>query len=469
MKICSTEKEFIEAVAPAAQKACKRYGFYLPSVLIAQACKELGYAIPSYWDNKGVRGLVEENNMVGIKRQILNKSWVSLGLSVWPGKYLSKLTPEVYGNEQVIIPDDFRIYDNPEQSFCDYLCFMRWGAYQVGGEPKYYGKIKNLKDPASLIRQVHSLGYATGPTYSSGVISIVNKHNLTKYDNLSAVVPSDYYPHAAKKEKEKPSVNSPLVNYTRLSPFNSGKRTRPIDRITPHCYVGQAAVEDMCAWFATTANCSCNYGIGKDGRVALVVREDYRSWCSSSSVNDQRAVTIECACEKNHPYEFNPVVYQKLIDLCADICRRNGKKKLLWFGGKETTLNYDPASDEMVLTVHRWFAPKACPGDWMMARMGDLAAKVTAALGGNLTPGGTTPTDGATKVYRVQLGAYKERSNAERKVRQVSSAGFECFITDPGSDGMIRVQAGAYNIKANAEMRLAEIQNAGFDAFINEN
>ena len=75
MKVCASEKEFIEYVAPFAQKVCKRFGFYLPSVLIAQACKEVGYAIPGYWDNPGVRGLVEENNMVGIKRDLLNKSW----------------------------------------------------------------------------------------------------------------------------------------------------------------------------------------------------------------------------------------------------------------------------------------------------------------------------------------------------------------------------------------------------------
>ncbi len=93
MKICTTEKEFIEAVAPAAQRVCKRYGFYLPSVLIAQACKENGYGIRAYWDNPGVEALVTYNNMVGIKRDLLNKTWVDIGLSVWTGKYINKKTP----------------------------------------------------------------------------------------------------------------------------------------------------------------------------------------------------------------------------------------------------------------------------------------------------------------------------------------------------------------------------------------
>ena len=131
---------------------------------------------------------------------------------------------------------------------------------------------------------------------------------------------------------------------------------------------------------------SSNYGIGPDGRVGMYVEEKNRSWCSSSNANDQRAVTIECASDTTEPYAFRDVVYQTLIKLCVDICKRNGKTKLLWLGDKAKTLNYNPKPDEMVLTVHRWFANKSCPGNWMYARMGDLAKKVTAALGGNTNP-----------------------------------------------------------------------------------
>lgn len=66
---------------------------------------------------------------------------------------------------------------------------------------------------------------------------------------------------------------------------------------------------------------------------------------------------------------------------------KNGKKKLLWLGDKNKTLNYAPAADEMILTVHRWFANKSCPGNWLYARLGDLAARVTAALGGSSSSG----------------------------------------------------------------------------------
>lgn len=147
-----------------------------------------------------------------------------------------------------------------------------------------------------------------------------------------------------------------------------------------------------------------NYGIGEDGRIGMYVEEKNRSWCSSSNANDQRAVTIECASDTTEPYAFKDVVYQKLITLCADICKRNGKKKLLWLGEKDKTLSYEPKSDEMVLTVHRWFANKSCPGNWMYARMGDLAEKVTTQLGGGIS--GNTETEHPEKLtegyYRVR-------------------------------------------------------------------
>lgn len=221
-------------------------------------------------------------------------------------------------------------------------------------------------------------------------------------------------------------TNSSLVSYTKLSPNHSGQRTHSIDRITPHCVVGQCSVETLGNIFLPTSRqASCNYGIGVDGRVGMYVEEKNRSWCSSSNANDQRAVTIECASDATEPYAFKDVVYQTLIKLCVDICKRNGKSKLLWLGDKDKTFAYSPKADEMVLTVHRWFANKSCPGSWMYARMGDLAAKVTAQLGGGTS--GDTEADYPEKLtegyYRVrkawsdsksQKGAYKILSNAKK-------------------------------------------------------
>lgn len=115
-------------------------------------------------------------------------------------------------------------------------------------------------------------------------------------------------------------TNSPLVVYTNLSPNHSGQRTHSIDRITPHCVVGQLSAESICGCFISPSRqASCNYGIGKDGRVSLCVEEKNRSWCSSSAANDQRAITIECASDLTHPYAMNSAVYTSLIKLCTDM------------------------------------------------------------------------------------------------------------------------------------------------------
>ena len=105
-----------------------------------------------------------------------------------------------------------------------------------------------------------------------------------------------------------------------------------IDRITPHCVVGQRSAEGLDGWFyKSSTRASSNYGIDKEGRVGMYVEEKNRSWCTSSNANDQIAVTIECASGTVEPYTMNEVVYDRLIDLCVDICKRNGKKKLFWY------------------------------------------------------------------------------------------------------------------------------------------
>lgn len=220
-------------------------------------------------------------------------------------------------------------------------------------------------------------------------------------------------------------TNSKLVDYKRLSPNHSGLRTHTIDRITPHCVVGQCTVETLGSIFMDrNYEASCNYGIGKDGRVALIVEEKNRSWCSSSGLNDQRAITIECASDKTAPYAMNSKVYASLINLCVDICKRNGKKKLLWLGDKNKTLNYNPKADEMVITVHRWFANKSCPGDWLYNRLGDLATEVTKRLSGSSEQKPSTSV-----LYTVQVGAFSKKSNAEAQMAKLKAAGFDAFIT----------------------------------------
>lgn len=226
--------------------------------------------------------------------------------------------------------------------------------------------------------------------------------------------------------------NSSLVSYSLLSPNHSGARTHKIDTITPHCVVGQLSCESIAGCFnSSAAQASSNYGIGKDGRVALIVDEGNRSWCSSSKANDQRAVTIECASDKTAPYAMTDAVYAKLIELCADICKRNGKKKLLWLGDKTKTLNYNPAADEMVITVHRWFKNKSCPGDWLYSRLGDLASKVTAKLGGTASP--TTAPDSSLPAVPFSVKVLVDDLNIRTSPSSANNSNLTGKVTGKGT------------------------------------
>ncbi len=278
--------------------------------------------------------------------------------------------------------------------------------------------------------------------------------------------------YAAKKPAENEGgnkmSNSTLVDCIVRSPNHSGQRTHSIDTLTPHCVVGQLTAETIGACFPAGRDASCNYGIGLDGRVCLIVDECNRSWCSSSNSNDQRAITIECASDMKEPYAMKSAVYEKLVKLCADICKRNGKTKVLWLGSKEKTLAYTPKSNEMVLTAHRWFANKSCPGDWLYSRYGDLANRINALLGSNSSGGSDNTGNGSGSVmYRVQSGTYSKKANAEAQAAKMKAAGFETIIKNAG--GLYKVQTGAYSKKANAEAQLAKVKAAGFDAFITTN
>ena len=174
-------------------------------------------------------------------------------------------------------------------------------------------------------------------------------------------------------------TNSPLVTYTKLSPNHSGQRKHAIDTTTIHCVVGQLSVETIGNIFAPTSRqASSNYGIGKDGRIGMYVEEKNRSWCTSSSANDNRAITIEVASDTKHPYAVNDKAYAALLDLVTDICRRNGIKKLVWSTVKNDRVNHLNGCN---MTVHRDYANKSCPGDYLYNLHGEIAAEVNKRLG----------------------------------------------------------------------------------------
>lgn len=316
-----------------------------------------------------------------------------------------------------------------------------------------YANLKGVTDPYEYCRLIREDNYATDLEYVNKLTRIIDQYGLQKYDVLLRGEKMEY-------------TNSPLINYTKLSPNHSGKRNNKIDRLTPHCVVGQLGAEAIADCFPSGRGASCNYGIGFDGRIALIVEEKNRSWCSSSAENDRRAITFEVASDKTHPYAFNNEAYQSLINLSIDCCRRNGIKRVLWFGDKDTSLAYEPEDGEAVITLHRWFKAKACPGDWMYERMSQYAAAVNEGLGNGVEVEKPVekPSIDSQLLYRVQCGAYKVKLNADILLIKVKSCGIDAFITQV--DGLYKVQVGTYSVKANADAQLAKMKKLGFDCFI---
>lgn len=256
--------------------------------------------------------------------------------------------------------------------------------------------------------------------------------------------------------------NSALVNYTKISPNRTSPRKNKIDTITIHCVVGQCSVETLGAIFAPSSRqASSNYGVGYDGRFGMYCEEKDRSWCSSSAANDNRAITIEVASDTTEPYAVNDKAYAALLDLVTDICRRNGIKKLVWSTKKSERVNHLNGCN---LTVHRDYANKSCPGNYLYERQGAIAAEVNKRLGASAAEP-ETPSSGTNTLYKVQTGAFKQKSNAQAPEKKLKAAGFDTYVVNTG--GYYKVQVGAFGKKANAEAMLAKLKQAGYsDAFI---
>ena len=175
-------------------------------------------------------------------------------------------------------------------------------------------------------------------------------------------------------------TNSSLVCYTNISPNKTKNRTHAIDTITIHCMAGNLTIERCGELFAKkTRRASSNYGIGSDGRIGMYVEEKDRSWCSSSSSNDHRAITIEVANDGGAPeWHVSDAALKSLINLCADICKRNNIKELKWKADKRLIGQVDKQN----MTVHRWFAAKACPGNYLYNNHGYIAQEVNKILSG---------------------------------------------------------------------------------------
>lgn len=177
-------------------------------------------------------------------------------------------------------------------------------------------------------------------------------------------------------------ANSPLVSVRKLSPNCTKPRNHAIDRLTPHHTAGVLSVESALDWFSKpSTQASCNYVVGGDGRIGLCVNESDRAWTSSSRENDNRAITFEVVnSQTGGSWPVSKAAFDALVNLCIDVCKRYGKKRLIWIKDKNVALAYEPKADEMLLTMHQWFANTNCPGQYLGSKFPELAERVTKAL-----------------------------------------------------------------------------------------
>lgn len=210
-----------------------------------------------------------------------------------------------------------------------------------------------------------------------------------------------------------------------LTPTNYTNRSgQAIDRLTIHCAVGQLSASKICD-IMQGKRASANYVIGKDGEILLQVPEKYRAWTSGTGdkigSNDMRAITMEVASIPENKNQFNNISYASLVELTVDICKRYNKH-LIWIPNKVNALDYKCKSDELLITLHRWFQAVACPDEWFINKLPQFVEEVNSKLTN------TTPINN-DKLYRVQVGAFKSKENAERFLKEVKQKGFtDAFI-----------------------------------------
>ena len=251
--------------------------------------------------------------------------------------------------------------------------------------------------------------------------------------------------------------NSKLISYTKISPNRTSPRNHKIDTVTIHCVVGQCSVETLGNIFAPTSRqASCNYGIGADGRIGMYCEEKDRSWCSSNAANDNRAITIEVASDTKHPYAVNAKAYAALIDLLVDICKRNGIPRLVWSTSKADSVNHKNGCN---MTVHRDYANKSCPGEYLYSRHAQIASEVNKRLGST-----DTRPQPEKVLYRVQTGAFRNKAGAEALLQQVKAKGFDTYMVKV--NGLYKVQVGAFAQKSNAIAMAAKLKAAGFSTYV---
>lgn len=364
----SVQTDFINSIAPYVQKWQKQYGFGVCSAIIAQACLESAF---------GQSDKAQYNNYFGLKykgnRVTCNSGKFTSTSAEWKdGKYYPIIT-EWYA---------FADMDDGVQ-----------GYFQFIGSGKY--KVKGITDPEQYLQALKDGGYATSPNYVANNMRVVDTYGLRKYDEVNMVQ------YDLNRKPDSPLAKCAIWTYN-CSIRNTKLKPSQFDFI-PHCTAGMSSAEATATRFQRPdVKASATYCIGSNGDIVQNVPEEYRPWTTGGDLNvngvtgammDHHSFTFEIANTTLAPnYLMSAEAIASLVYLMTDICKRHGIKSVTWKDDKyfaSDSRNYN------VIAVHKWYARKSCPGNFLYSSMQNVADTVNMLLasGGNI-PSGDYVLDG---------------------------------------------------------------------------
>lgn len=330
------QEDFIAQIAPHIQAWRDFLGYGVASAIIAQACLESAFGRSNKARNY--------NNFFGLK-------YKENRVDCNNGYFTDTSSEQLPDGTYIKITTNWYSFPDMHEGVHGYFEFVNIPRYAA---------IKKATDPETYLSILKDGGYATSIDYIGNCMTLVNRYDLTQYDEVRPMY-----------------TNSPLTNYTDITDHNYGLRSHAIDTITIHHMAGNLSVE-TCGKLFHKKNGSSNYGIGTDGRIALYVPESNGAWTSSNKANDMRAITIEVANEILAPYwTISAAAMTSLINLCADICKRNNIKALIWSDKKSDRINH---VNGVNMTMHCDFASTACPGPFLKQCLPLIAVAVNQQL-----------------------------------------------------------------------------------------
>lgn len=342
-----TKQSFLDLIFPEASKTP-----FPPLAVTAQCALESGW---------GESEKCKFNNYLGIKYKP-NRVTHFLGFAR-AGSF------EYYSPEEAVpIEADWYTFSSIEQCMQGYVDFL--------SSSSRYAELFRVDSPETYIQVLGSTGYATDPAYTGKLLNILSDLKQLKLPDVNTSNTS------IKEENTMSEIISPLAGEYIPSPNKNTPRDHKIDTITIHCMAGNTTAHNCGSIFAKESRKgSSNYGIDSQGRIACYVEEGSRAWTSNSKSNDMRAITIEVANDggANTGWHVSDTALEALVSLLVDICQRNNIPRLLWRADKTLIGQVDKQN----MTVHRWFAKKSCPGDYLYNKHSEIADRVNKILEGS--------------------------------------------------------------------------------------